>query len=328
MKQHKTRKQITWKFAFLNSPGPQSFYQIFILWLKGFCMGTADIVPGVSGGTVALVTGIYHDLLQAIQSINIKSILLIFQFKWKQFLLETHIKFLFILLLGIGIAIISMAQIIHFFLNYYPVFTWSLFFGLISGSIILLSREIKNWFGLGGLFCVLGTIMGFLLVNLIPVSLPDDTWILFLCGMLAISAMILPGISGAFILLILGKYEIVTAALKNPFVLENCFLIMVFSLGCLSGIVLFSRVLNYFLNHFSNATYAILTGIMIGCLWKIWPWRETLEEVIIRNKSYTLIQKPIFPNLENIDNIHALLIIILGCIFIVTIDIWIKKKST
>lgn len=267
------KSQLTWLQAFMKSPGPKSLKDAFILFLKGICMGSADIIPGVSGGTIAFITGIYDDLLDAIRSFNKNFFKNFFTFNWKQALAESHIRFLVVLLLGIGIAIITFAQIIHHLLLEYPVQTAGFFFGLILASVFAVGKNVPKWTPVVWICFVAGLIIATWIVNLIPVQTPESLWFIFICGVIAICAMILPGISGAFLLLVLGKYIYITATLKNPFNLHNIVIIIVFALGCIIGIMLFSRVLGYFLKNFRTQTLGLLTGLVLSAIQKIWPWQ-------------------------------------------------------
>jgi putative membrane protein len=271
-----------------------------LLLLKGFAMGLADIVPGVSGGTIAFVTGIYDELLKSISSINKEFIKLILSFKFKEAL--DYINFKFLLSLGIGIAsaILLTSRLMHFLLITYPEHTWGLFFGLIIASIIYISRSIEKPIKVKNISqFVLGTIIGVVLVSLVPVQTENSYLNIFLSGSIAICAMILPGISGSFILLILGKYAFITGALKAPFVDNHLLLILVFCCGCLVGILSFSKLLNFLMQKYHQAMITILTGFMFGSLKKIWPWKETLKSVVIRGKSHALEVENIMPELNS-----------------------------
>jgi len=258
-------------------------------------MGSADVIPGVSGGTMALITGIYQNLLAAIQSFDAATFKWLFGLRLKQALARVHIRFLLALLCGIAMAILSLARLMNFLLHQHPVPTWSLFFGLIAASILVVGRKVANWFGPAGICFTAGTIAAYYIVSLIPMTTPEDLWFIFVCGILAICAMILPGISGAFILLILGKYEYITATLKNPFLSQNMTVIVVFLLGCAIGLAGFSRVLNYLLARYYNLTLAFLAGLMTGSMQKIWPWKEILEVRIIAGKSHIIWGANILP---------------------------------
>jgi putative membrane protein len=314
------KKQLTWKEAFFASPGPASVKKAGVLSLKGLCMGSADVIPGVSGGTIALVTGIYEDLIGALKSLDTTMVKKILDFDLKGALACVHIRFLLSLFVGIGIAIISLARLMNFLLNHYPAFTWSLFFGLIAASILVVSRQVATWGPRTGISLVVGTVVAAFIVNLIPATTPEALWFIFLCGIVAICAMILPGISGAFILLILGKYEFITATLKNPFLPQNLMIIIVFCLGCLIGLLSFSRLLDYLLINFRQLTMAFLTGLMVGSIPKIWPWKEILETKIIRGKSHVIWGANIMPETMNAEVWLALVLAIIGFIAVLIIE--------
>jgi putative membrane protein len=284
------------KTAFMASPGPQTLREAAMLWLKGVCMGGADIIPGVSGGTIAFITGIYSQLVDAIRSFDTLFVRRLLRLDLKGALAEVHARFLACLLFGILTAIVTMAGFMNFMLNNHPVEIWSLFFGLIAASIFVVGREIKPLNAVNMGFVLLGAVGSYLLVGMIPVSTPETPAFIFLCGSIAICAMILPGISGAFLLLMLGKYEYVTRTLKNPFLWDNFVVIATFAAGAALGIVLFSRVLHFLLSRWHAATVSVLTGFMIGALRKVWPWKEVLESAVIRGKMHVLRTQNVLPD--------------------------------
>jgi putative membrane protein len=258
-------------------------------------MGTADIIPGVSGGTIALVTGIYDDLLGAIKSVDATMLGRLLSLDLRGALAHVHLRFLATLLLGIGMAILTLARVMNLLLHQHPVPTWSFFFGLIGASVLVVGRRAGRWtVGRAGGFAA-GCLAGWIIVGLIPVETPETLGFVFFSGMVAICAMILPGISGAFILLILGKYAYITATLKNPFLPANLAVIVVFVTGCLSGLLGFSRVLNFLLRRYHGLTLAFLTGLMTGSMRKIWPWKEVVESVVIRGKQHVLMDRNVLP---------------------------------
>ncbi len=258
-------------------------------------MGSADVIPGVSGGTIALITGIYQDLIRALRSFDWTVMQKILAFDFKGALAQVHARFLLVLFLGIVTAILSLARLMNYLLHYHPVPTWSLFFGLIVASVLIIGKQVTGWLGTAGMCFAAGIISGSVIVSLIPITTPETLWFIFLCGFVAICAMILPGISGAFILLILGKYEYITGTLKNPFLIQNIIVIIVFCLGCLIGLAAFSRVLNFLLSKYQNLTLAFLAGLIAGSLQKIWPWKEVIETQIIRGKEHVIWGHPILP---------------------------------
>lgn len=281
--------------AFRASPGPRTRRDVALLSLKGFCMGVADIIPGVSGGTVAFIMGIYDQLVDAIRSFDAEAARRLLRLDFPGFLAHVHLRFLLPLLAGIAVAILSTARLMHHLLDNHPVQIWSLFFGLIGASIVVVGRHIKPLSTANLLSLVLGTVFAYLIVGLIPVETTNALWFIFLCGAVAICAMILPGISGAFILLILGKYHYVTGALKNPFLPENLAVIAVFCAGCAVGITGFSRLLHWLLQRWHTATVAGLTGFMLGAMRKIWPWKEILETRIVSGKELVIRAENVLP---------------------------------
>lgn len=244
-----------------------------ILTLKGMGMGAADVVPGVSGGTIAFIVGIYDELINSIKSINGESLKLLFSGNLKAFWQYIHANFLFSILLGIGISVFSLAKVITWLLVAHPVLVWSFFFGLVLASTWFVSKDIKewNWKTIAGF--VAGAIIAFYITIATPAETSAEWWFIFICGAIAICAMILPGISGSFILVLLGKYFFIMEAVKTL----NMKVMLIFAAGAFIGITTFSRVLSYALKYFRNITLAVLTGFMLGSLNKVWPWKEKIE---------------------------------------------------
>ena len=232
-------------------------------------MGSADLVPGVSGGTIAFVSGIYEQLLAAIATITGPVLRLVLRGKLVQAYKQTPLKFVLPLGIGMMTAIFSLSHLIEYLLHDHPVPTWSLFFGLVLASILLVGRTVKGWTWRELLAISLGTVVTFWVVGAVPVETPETPLAFFFSGVVAISAMILPGISGSFILVLLGKYAQVLEAVSNR---EFLTLIYV-ALGCAVGIGLFSRLLKYLLNTHHSVTLGVLLGVLIGSLRKVWPWK-------------------------------------------------------
>lgn len=296
--------------------------QQLLVALKGFAMGVADIVPGVSGGTVAFITGIYDQLLESISSVNLKFLSYLRHFQIKEAMGHIQIYFLLPLFFGIAFAILSTSRLMNFLLEHYAIYTWSTFFGLIAASIYFVGKQVKSPMRAKNLASfALGAGIGYLLVSLVPVNTPNDMIYIFLSGMIAICAMILPGISGSFILLILGKYAFITSILKSPFEHGNLLIIFVFCLGCLTGLLSFSKFLNWFLKRYHNIAMAFLTGFMIGSMKKIWPWKQTLESTIIRGKTYILREENILPTTIDAQVMIALALMITGFMIVILIEI-------
>ena len=308
----------TWKKAWMTSPGPKTFTEHAYLFFKGVGMGTADIVPGVSGGTIAFITGIYETLLTAIASINSRLVLQVLRLNLKQALAGLHLRFLVTLVCGIALAVISTSHLMHYLLTEHAVQTWSVFFGLITASILVVAHSINKRFTTFPAL-ILGAILAYGITGLIPLYTPEEPWFIFFSGMIAICAMILPGLSGSFILLILGKYAFITAALRNPVNPDNLEIILIFITGCLVGILGFSRILRYGLARWHDYTLALLTGIMLGSMRKVWPWKITLESQIIRGKEHVLREENVWPLLD-IEFGIALLLMLTGFTLVMLLD--------
>ena len=308
----------TWKKAWMTSPGPKTFTEHAYLFFKGVGMGTADIVPGVSGGTIAFITGIYEALLTAIASINSRLVLQVLRLNLKQALAGLHLRFLVTLVCGIALAVISTSHLMHYLLTEHAVQTWSVFFGLITASILVVAHSINKRFTSFPAL-ILGAILAYGITGLIPLYTPEEPWFIFFSGMIAICAMILPGLSGSFILLILGKYAFITAALRNPVNPDNLEIILIFIAGCLVGILGFSRILRYGLARWHDYTLALLTGIMLGSMRKVWPWKITLESQIIRGKEHVLREENVWPLLDFEFGI-ALLLMLTGFTLVMLLD--------
>lgn len=246
-----------------------------MLSVKGMCMGAADVVPGVSGGTIAFITGIYDELINSIKSINAASLKMFFTGKWGEFWKMINGKFLLFLLAGIGISVFSLAKIITWLLVAYPVLVWSFFFGLVLASTWFVGKDVKERDWKTGLGFLLGAALAFYITVATPAETPSHFLFIFLCGAIAICAMILPGISGSFILVLLGKYFFIMEAVKTL----DLKVIAIFGIGACVGITSFSRLLSYALSHMRNITLAVLSGFMLGSLNKVWPWKETIEGV-------------------------------------------------
>lgn len=244
--------------------------------LKGVAMGAADVVPGVSGGTIAFITGIYDELIDAIKSINIANLKLLFTGKFRAFWQAVNGNFLLSLIVGICLSIFSLARIITVLLRDCPVLVFAFFFGLIVASAWFVSKDIREWNWKTVLGLLVGILLAVWVTTVTAAQTPDALWFLFLCGFVAICAMILPGISGSFILLLMGKYEYVMEAVKNL----DLAVLGVFLVGAVVGITSFARLLSYALRKFRALTLAVLTGFIIGSLNKVWPWKETVQTYV------------------------------------------------
>ncbi len=250
-------------------PATRSIKDYSKLFLKGVAMGGADIVPGVSGGTIAFITGIYEELLKSISSIDAEAVRLLSRFQLAALWKHINGNFLIVLLSGILLSILSLAKLISFLLENHPIQLWSFFFGLVVIASFSVAREIKHWNVPIVLFGLLGIGIAFFITIATPAETPNALWFVFISGAIAICAMILPGISGSFILLILGKYAYIIEAVRD----FNVLIIAVFAIGCVVGLLSFSRVVSWLLDRYHDAAVSLLAGFMIGSLNKIWPWK-------------------------------------------------------
>lgn len=241
-----------------------------LLTLKGMAMGAADVVPGVSGGTIAFISGIYEELIETISGVNLGLLKTLknegIAAAWK----AVNGNFIVALFLGIAISILSLAKFISFLLETEPVLLWSFFFGLILASVVYVGKQVKKWSITTLISLAIGAVGAYYITTLPPLAQSDSTFYIFISGMIAICAMILPGISGSFILLILGSYQTVLTAVKDKEIVT----IATFMAGCVVGLLAFSKVLKWTFAKFHDITIALLTGFLIGSLNKIWPWKK------------------------------------------------------
>jgi len=280
-----------------------------ILILKGFFMGAADVVPGVSGGTMAFILGIYEQLLAAIKSFDHIWLKQVLKLDVKTAISRPHFGFLIPLFFGIVSAFLFFTKVIPLpiLLHSHPELIYGLFFGLIIGSIIVLLKnsqfiDLKALFFLG-----VGIALGGLIVNLVPTNTPDSLWFIFVSGMLAICAMLLPGISGSFILLILHKYETLLNAISQ----FNLPIIITFSMGALTSLVLFSRFFSWLLKNYHRATLFTIIGMLIGSLWVIWPFQNRVYE-LVHGKERLINSTPYIPEIFNEHIMYVILMALLG----------------
>ncbi|GAP09881.1 predicted membrane protein [Bellilinea caldifistulae] len=253
----------------LQSPR-RSLLDYLTITIRGFLMGTADAVPGVSGGTVALLVGIYEELIQSIRAVaDLRHLQRVFRLQFKALLDELPWKFLLALVLGIFAGAVTLAHLLENLLETQPLFVWAFFFGLVAASAVVVARRVRVWGGANVLLLIGGAVITYLVVGLVPMDTPDTFLAFFLSGMIAICAMILPGISGAFVLVLLGKYQDVLAAVTGLDIPR----LIVFLLGAVVGISLFSRVLGWLFRRFHDATITLMIGLMLGSLRKLWPWK-------------------------------------------------------
>lgn len=276
-----------------------------LLVLKGMGMGAADVVPGVSGGTIAFIVGIYEELINSIKSINTANLRLLFKGQIAAFWRGINANFLLSIVLGIGISVFSLAKIITYLLVNQPILVWSFFFGLVLASTWFVAKEISRWEVKTAISFVVGALLAYYITVATPAETPTHPLFIFLCGAIAICAMILPGISGSFILVLLGKYFYIMDAVKTL----RISVILVFLAGAAIGITAFSRVLSYALRRFHDATIALLSGFMLGSLNKVWPWKETIETYTDSHGVVKpLVEQNIAPNTQIIEAVGLMVV--------------------
>lgn len=269
---------------------------------RGMAMGAADVVPGVSGGTIAFITGIYDKLINSISSFNL-GIIKVLKNQGVKAVWETiNGNFLVALFFGIGVSVVSLSKVFSTLIQTHPTQLWSFFFGLIIASIFYIGKQINKW----SVYNVIGLIIGTAIVVgislLPPIGDSDSLGYIFICGAIAICAMILPGISGSFLLLILGVYPTILGAVND----KNIVLLSVFGLGMVVGILSFSKLLKWIFEHYKNITLSILTGFLVGSMYKLWPWRH-IEQIYLKHAGelneevVTLVDSPVLP--QNYDEI-------------------------
>lgn len=289
-------------------------------------MGAANVIPGVSGGTIALITGIYERLINAIKSFDMTALKLLLKLQWRA--LAKHIDLAFVLPVGLGLvtAILSLAKLFAFLFKNYPVFIWAYFFGLVLASVYFVGKTVKKWYWATYLSFVIGTLIAIAVTILHPAVENDNPWYLFLNGIIAIISMILPGLSGSFVLILLGNYQLVAIDGINHL---NLKVLLPFAAGAIVGLIGFSHVLSWLFKRYRHQTIALLTGFILGSLSILWPWKKAIY-LMQNNQVVTKHGKPVVSYYEQILPAHfdmefwlAILLMILGIISIV----WIEKVS-
>lgn len=304
----------------------RQFIDYLIISLKGIAMGAADAVPGVSGGTIAFISGIYEELISTISNVNLSLFKTLFSKGLKAFWQQVNGNFLTALVLGIVVSFVSFMRLAKYLLEHHPILIWSFFFGLIVASIYFVGKQITKWNIAVITSLILGACIAFYVTTLPALATNNNNWYLFLAGAIAICAMILPGISGSFILIILGAYKTLSDALHDFDVKK----IIIFSLGALIGLLSFSRVLKWLFKHYHNITLALLTGFIFGSLNKVWPWKKTLTwHTNSKGIKTPLLEKSISPFSFDGENqiTVAIILMILGFLTIFILEKLGPKKQ-
>ena len=301
-----------------GSAQPRTLVEYLRLFFTGFAMGAADIVPGVSGGTMAFILGVYEQLINAIKSFNLDAIRLLLQLKIGELMDYVSIRFLLALGLGLASAILLLSSFLSRTMDDPggKVLLFAFFFGLVLASIVTIGIRV-NWSASAGAIFLAGAAAAFVIVNIVPAEADHSAPTLFISGMIAITAMILPGISGSFMLLIMGQYDYVLTAVSN----RDLPPIIIVGLGAVVGIILFSRVLSHLLQHYYSLTVALLVGFMAGSLWKIYPWKACLESDLDRHGDFRcLVERNVAPDANSENFALAITLLIAGFFLVNLLD--------
>ncbi|AXT58577.1 DUF368 domain-containing protein [Aquimarina sp. AD1] len=318
----------------------RSLKDYLVVSAKGIAMGAADVVPGVSGGTIAFISGIYEELISTINNLDLNFFKAWknegFVASWKKY----NLSFLLALFSGIAISILSLAKILKWLLHNEPLLLWSFFFGLVLASILYIGKQITIWSPKVLISILLAAVISYFITIAEPIASPESLWYLLFCGFIAIIAMILPGVSGAFILLILGAYETFIGILNQfregltsldfNLLWQAFYKILIIAVGAIAGLKLFSKILNWMFNNHKNMTLALLTGFMIGSLNKLWPWKKVLSwRTNSEGIEVPFLEKSILPSSFDGDSriIWVLLFIIIGFLLILALERLATKKG-
>ena len=290
---------------------------------RGFCMGAADVVPGVSGGTMAFILGIYEELIESIREFGQPPFLrALVRFRLREVFNIINWKFLLAVGGGIVLAILTLARLLEWLLTAHPTLIWSFFFGLVFASVIAVARRVTRWRASLVIALVVGTVFAYILVGLVPLQTPDAAWFLFLSGAIAICAMILPGISGSFILVLLGKYAYVLNAVNRRDLFDLFWVVA----GAAIGIVTFAQFLGWLFRRYHDITVAVLTGLMLGSLRKVWPWKVDVAWMTGRHgEQIPTVQRNVLPDAFTPDVLFAIGLAITGLVLVLVLDWWASR---
>jgi len=294
--------------------------QHFILFLKGMAMGVANVIPGVSGGTIALITEIYEELIHSLKSIDLKAFKLLITFKFKEFVEYTNFYFLASIFGGSIVSVFSIASLFKYLFENYPILIWAFFFGLILASIYFVGKRITKWNFWNIIILIIGTSIALSISFLSPASENENLFYVFVCGIIGISGMMLPGLSGSFILILMGNYKLLMVTAITEL---NALLLSIFFLGSIFGLISFSHVLSWVFKYYKNATLALLSGFILGSLNIIWPWKREIESVLINEEKKFSSYERYFPTEFDSTTITAFVLLLIGVLLVY----WIERFS-
>ena len=287
-------------------------------------MGIANVIPGVSGGTIALITGIYEDLINSLKSFDKKALNLIISIDIKGFIKHTNLYFLLAIFGGSIVSVFSIASLFKYLFIHYPILIWAFFFGLIIASIYFVGKRITEWNTSTIFSLTLGAIIAISLSFITPASENDNLFFVFICGIIGISGMMLPGLSGSFILILMGNYELLMVTAVTEL---NIILLSIFFIGSAFGLISFSHILSWVFKNYKNQTLALLTGFILGSLSVIWPWKEVAESIIIKGKEKIITYNWYLPNELNTETILAIVLILAGILSVYCLENFAENKK-
>lgn len=295
-----------------------------ILFFKGMAMGVANVIPGVSGGTIALITEIYEELINSLKSFDKKALKLIISLDLSSFIQHTNLYFLLSVFGGSIASVFSIASLFKYFFLHYPILIWAFFFGLIIASIYFVGKRIQQWNSSSIISLIIGTAAALSLSFITPASENSNLFFVFLCGIIGISGMMLPGLSGSFILILMGNYELLMVTAVTDL---NIILLAVFFLGSVFGLLSFSHVLSWIFKYYKDATLALLTGFILGSLSIVWPWKEPVEKIIVNGKERIIAYDLCLPSEYNQETILATLLIVSGILLVYSLENFALNKQ-
>ncbi len=291
-----------------------------LLVLKGMGMGAANVIPGVSGGTIALVTGIYQELIESLKSMNFKAFRLLFKGQFNAFSSHINLSFLIAVFSGIALSIVSLAKVLEFFFLKNELLVWSFFFGLIVASIYYVGRLVKSWSIATIVSLIIGVLFAVSIAFLKPAAENVASWYLLLCGVVAVASMILPGLSGSYVLILMGNYQLIMlTSVSDP--VNHVHVLVPVVIGAAVGFIGLSHGISFILKKFYNSTISLLTGFVIGSLLVIWPWKVPAEFIMGRDGEQKVVAyKWLIPDFSQMETIYAVLMIVLGFMLVVGIE--------
>ncbi|WP_350287491.1 DUF368 domain-containing protein [uncultured Croceitalea sp.] len=332
----------------------RTFIDKFFLVIKGLCMGAANKVPGVSGGIVAFVGGFYEEFIYSLQKINLKAFKLLFNGRFKSFYRYTNATFLILLITGMLISYFSVSRLLDYFLEKKELFVWAAFFGMVLGSIYYISKDYEHWNKKTITAGIIGLIVGVSISFLSPARQNDNLIFIFFCGIISVSGMTLPGLSGSFILILLGNYVLLLvdsvnslydtiaeilkgdfSFIKNTERIETLTILSVFTLGSATGLVTLSHLLGYVLKHFKNISTAVIIGFITGSLGVIWPWKRTMFKTdatgndLLDSNGDKIIQnyERYWPDISTMETWGAIFFVIFGIFVLLSLDWYGKNRN-